>query len=154
MIRPGEVEHLRADGTIVAVRVAVAPLRDDIGRRSGEVAVCADQSYRLLAAAERRLAESRFTTVVTALSEGIVVMEADGTIRSINPAAQALLGDDVDGGGQRPADRSPPALIDTRGGPAGGEQTLGRRCSPPAVGPADQIFGIRRRAEAAGSGGR
>ena len=100
-IRPGEMTHLRTDGTSVAVRVAVAPLRDDMGQPSGEVAVCADQSYRLLAAAERRLAESRFTTVVTALSEGIVVMAADGTINSINPAAQALLGDAHRRGRQR-----------------------------------------------------
>jgi diguanylate cyclase (GGDEF)-like protein/PAS domain S-box-containing protein len=92
-VRPGEVRHVRADGTTVAVRVAVAPLRDEIGRHSGEVAVCADQSYRLLAAAERELAETRFTTVVTALSEGIIVMEADGTITSMNPAARAFFGD-------------------------------------------------------------
>ena len=63
------------------------------GRHSGEVAVCADQSYRLLAAAEHELAETRFTTVVTALSEGIIVMEADGTITSMNPAARAFFGD-------------------------------------------------------------
>jgi diguanylate cyclase (GGDEF)-like protein/PAS domain S-box-containing protein len=92
-VRAGEVHHVRADGTTVAVRVAVAPLRDEIGRHSGEVAVCADQSYRLLAAAERELAETRFTTVVTALSEGIIVMEADGTITSMNPAARRIFGD-------------------------------------------------------------
>ena len=92
-IRAGEVVHVRADGTTVSVRVAVAPLRDDTGQLCGAVAVCADQSYRLLAAEERRSAERRFTTVVTALSEGILVMESDGTISAINPAARALLGD-------------------------------------------------------------
>src|SRR5579859_109999 len=94
-VRAGEVEHLRGDGTVVAVRVSVAPLRDEMGQRCGQVAVCADQSYRLLAAAERRLAEERFTTVVTALSEGIVVVQSDGIIRSMNPAAKALLGERV-----------------------------------------------------------
>jgi PAS domain S-box-containing protein len=97
-VRAGEVEHLRADGTAVAVRVAVAPLRDEVGQPCGEVAACADQSYRLLAAAERQLAENRFTTVVTTLSEGIVVFEADGTISSTNPAARALLGNDFSEG--------------------------------------------------------
>jgi diguanylate cyclase (GGDEF)-like protein/PAS domain S-box-containing protein len=91
-IRAGEVEHQCHDGRPIPVRVSVAPLRDDIGRSSGEVAVCADQSYRLLAVRERRVAESRFTTVVSALSEGIIVMESDGRISSINPAAGALFG--------------------------------------------------------------
>jgi len=92
-VRPGEVDHIRADGTTVAVRVAVAPLRDESGQHCGEVAVCADQSYRLLAAAERAMAESRFTTVVTALSEGIIVMGSDGTISSMNPAARSFFGE-------------------------------------------------------------
>ena len=96
-VRPGEVEHVRADGTTVAVRVAVAPLRDEAGQHCGEVAVCADQSYRLLAAAERAMAESRFTTVVTALTEGIIVMESDGTINSMNPAARSFFGSDGEG---------------------------------------------------------
>ena len=84
-----------------------------MGQPCGEVAVCADQTYRLLAAAERRLAESRFTTVVTALSEGIVVMEADGTISSMNPAARALLGTSVAEGANALHAARPPPLWST-----------------------------------------
>jgi diguanylate cyclase (GGDEF)-like protein/PAS domain S-box-containing protein len=116
-VRAGEVEHLRADGTTVAVRVAVAPLRDDMGQPCGEVAVCADQSYRLLAATERRWAEGRFTTVVTALNEGIVVIESDGTISSINPAAQALFGDGVAAGANALHVLAARSLVDAHGGP-------------------------------------
>jgi diguanylate cyclase (GGDEF)-like protein/PAS domain S-box-containing protein len=107
--RAGEVTHQRSNGTSVALRVSVAPLRDEMGEPCGEVAVCADQTERLLAAAERQLAESRFTTVVTALTEGVVVIEADGTISSMNPSARALIGS---------------TLTD---GPNGPELTIGRR---------------------------
>jgi diguanylate cyclase (GGDEF)-like protein len=69
----------------------------------------------LLAAAERRLAEERFTTVVTALSEGIVVVQSDGIIRSMNPAAKALLGERVAEGSNAFALLASRRLVDARG---------------------------------------
>ncbi len=114
-VRAGEVTHLGLDGSAIAVHVAVAPLRDEMGQLSGEVAICADQTYRLLAAAERRLAESRFTTVVTALTEGIVVIDSDGSVRSVNPAAQTLLGPDVTGGANALQLIARLALVDAEG---------------------------------------
>jgi diguanylate cyclase (GGDEF)-like protein/PAS domain S-box-containing protein len=138
----GEVDHFRADGTAVAVRVAVAPLRDDMRNLSGEVAVCADQSYRLAAAAERRLAESRFTTVVTALSEGIVVMEADGTVSSINPAARMLLGDDVSEGANALGALASRSLIDANGDPMAIGQDPAALLIATGSAQQDRIFGF------------
>lgn len=116
-IRPGEVVHRRGDGSTVVVRVAVAPLRDEQQAPCGQVAICADQSYRLAAAEARRLAESRFTTVVRALSEGIVVMASDGTMTSLNPAAHELLGEEAAEGVNVLSVLATRKLVDTDGHP-------------------------------------
>ena len=82
--RTGEREHRRADGTTVAVHVSLAPV---LGA-SGYVAVCADLSERQEAAAARAAAEARFSAVVAALEEGIVLIERDGTASAENTAAR------------------------------------------------------------------
>jgi len=88
--RTGEREHRRADGTTVAVHVSLAPV---LGA-NGYVAVCADLSERQQAAAARAAAEARFSAVVAALEEGIVLIENDGTASAENAAARAILGCD------------------------------------------------------------
>ena len=87
--RSGEAEHRRADGATLLVNVVVAPLRDDLGDLTGSVAVCTDLSARL----ERRAAEARFRVVVEALEEGVIVVDRDDTIVSVNASARAMIGD-------------------------------------------------------------
>jgi diguanylate cyclase (GGDEF)-like protein/PAS domain S-box-containing protein len=142
-VRAGEVEHVRADGSGVSVRVAVAPLRDEVGQPCGEVAVCADQSYRLLVAAEREQAENRFTTVVTALTEGIVVLEGDGTICSMNPAARTLLGDAFTEGADALAQLVKLRLVDTDGAPLQPKQNPVGMALATGVSQHDAIFGFK-----------
>ncbi len=71
--------HRRADGGTLAVRVSASRMED------GFVLVGADETAR-------RRAEHRFTTVVAALNEGVMVIGPTGTIESANPAAQQILG--------------------------------------------------------------
>ena len=85
----GEVEHERASGEPLMVRVSVAPVRDEFGEHTGTVAVCTDLTEGL----ERRAAEARYRAVVAALDEGVLVVDRDGTIISVNASARAMLGD-------------------------------------------------------------
>jgi diguanylate cyclase (GGDEF)-like protein/PAS domain S-box-containing protein len=92
--RPGEVEHQRADGSTLSVQVSVSPLRDELGERSGTVAVCTDLTERL----ERQAAEARYSAVVAALDEGVVVVDRSDTVVSINGSARAVLGPAIEVG--------------------------------------------------------
>jgi diguanylate cyclase (GGDEF)-like protein/PAS domain S-box-containing protein len=92
--RAGEVEHRHADGGPLSVHVAVAPVRDELGEYAGTVAVCTDLTERL----ERRAAEARYSAVVAALDEGVIVVDRDGTLASVNASARAMLGDWLDVG--------------------------------------------------------
>ncbi|MEY7971786.1 EAL domain-containing protein [Saccharomonospora xinjiangensis] len=74
-----EAEHRRADGSALTVRVSASPME------SGYVLVCADETAR-------RAAERRYRTVVTALDEGVVVIDGCGFVSSANPAAGRILG--------------------------------------------------------------
>ncbi|PRX44609.1 PAS domain S-box-containing protein/diguanylate cyclase (GGDEF)-like protein [Prauserella shujinwangii] len=74
-----QATHRRADGTPLAIRVSAAEMN------AGYVLVCADETAR-------REAEQRFSTVVTALDEGVVVVGRDGRVESANPAATRILG--------------------------------------------------------------
>jgi diguanylate cyclase (GGDEF)-like protein/PAS domain S-box-containing protein len=92
--RPGEVEHRRADGSRFSVHVSVSPLRDQLGKPAGAVAVCTDLTERL----ERLAAEARYSAVVAALDEGVIVVDEHETITSVNASARAMLGPVVEVG--------------------------------------------------------
>jgi diguanylate cyclase (GGDEF)-like protein/PAS domain S-box-containing protein len=92
--RAGEVEHRRADGSSLNVFVSVAPVRDELGEDTGTVAVCRDLTERL----ERQAAEARYSAVVAALDEGVVVVDRGRTIVSVNASARAMLGSWLDVG--------------------------------------------------------
>lgn len=94
--RSGEHVHRRADGTSVVTLVSVAPVRDQIGEETGTVAVCTDLTERM----KRRAAEERYSSVVAALAEGVIVVEGDGTLVSFNASAQKMLGGKLVEGGQ------------------------------------------------------
>ncbi|MFC4002705.1 EAL domain-containing protein [Prauserella oleivorans] len=74
-----ETTHRSADGSRLAVRVSAAEMHD------GYVLVCADET-------PRRQAERRYSTVVAALDEGVVVVGPTGLVESANPAAGRILG--------------------------------------------------------------
>ncbi len=71
--------HRSADGTSLDVRVSAAAMAH------GYVFVCCD-----LTALHR--AEQHYEAVVTTMSEGIIVTDKDGCIKSINPAAVQIMG--------------------------------------------------------------
>ncbi len=71
--------HRAADGSERAVRVSVSRMND------GYVVLCANQTAL-------RRAEQHCQTVVASLQEGVVVLAADGSVESVNPAALRIFG--------------------------------------------------------------
>ncbi|MBV8950938.1 MAG: PAS domain S-box protein, partial [Actinobacteria bacterium] len=92
-----EAIHRRSDGTPVDVRLSVAPILEDRGV-VGSVVVCADITESRRAEAERRAAEERYTAVVEALEEGIIVTDDSGHVTAANAAAEHILGPVAIGG--------------------------------------------------------
>ncbi len=91
-MEPHESVHRRADGSPVDVRVSVAQVRD-VHAVTGSVVVCADITESRRAEAERRAADQRYTAVVEALEEGIIVTDDAGRVAAANPAAERILGE-------------------------------------------------------------
>jgi diguanylate cyclase (GGDEF)-like protein/PAS domain S-box-containing protein len=71
--------HRAADGSELAVRVSVSRMDD------GYVVLCANQTAL-------RRAEQQCQMVVASLQEGVVVITADGTVESVNPATLRIFG--------------------------------------------------------------
>ena len=92
--RAAEADHDRADGQTIRVLVSVGPVRDEIGDVTGAVAVCTDLTERL----GRQAAEERYSAAVAALDEGVLVVDRDGTVVSVNSSAQAMLGEGLSHG--------------------------------------------------------
>ncbi len=71
--------HRSGDGSELALRVSVSRMND------GFVVSCANQTAL-------RRAEQRCQLVVASLQEGVVVIAADGSVESVNPATLRILG--------------------------------------------------------------
>ncbi len=71
--------HRSADGAPLDVRVSAAVMED------GYVFLCCDLTAL-------RRAEQHFEAVVGSMAEGVIVMDKDGRIKSINPAAVHIMG--------------------------------------------------------------
>lgn len=82
IVASGGIEHAThraAEGQALEVRVSAAEMDD------GFVLVCCDLTAL-------RRAEQHFEAVVTSMTEGIIVLDKDGYIKSINPAAVRIMG--------------------------------------------------------------
>jgi predicted signal transduction protein with EAL and GGDEF domain len=77
--------HRAGDGSERAVRVSVSRLAD------GYVVLCADLT-------DLRRIEQQCQMIVASLQEGVVVIRADGTVESVNPATLRIFGGPLMGG--------------------------------------------------------
>ncbi|MGH9307545.1 MAG: putative bifunctional diguanylate cyclase/phosphodiesterase, partial [Acidimicrobiales bacterium] len=93
VVESGVRVHVHKGGRLIDTRVSLAPIVDKQGQPSGWVAVCTEITAARRAEEGRRAAEERYTAVVAALEEGIVVLDHRGQVTSYNDAAQRILGD-------------------------------------------------------------
>ncbi|MFI6778787.1 diguanylate cyclase domain-containing protein [Nocardia sp. NPDC050412] len=89
---PTEMELIRVDGEIVPVET-VSVLTAWHDHLAYQVVIHDLTAQRTAEAAQRR-AEQHFTTVVSQLEEGVVVIDRNGRIESANPAAVRIFGTD------------------------------------------------------------
>ncbi|MFI6166016.1 diguanylate cyclase domain-containing protein [Nocardia sp. NPDC051052] len=89
---PAEITLVRADGVLMPVEIVsvLTPWHDHLAYQ----VVIHDLTAQRHAEAAQRLAEQHFTTVVSQLEEGVVVIDPDGRIESANPAAMRVFGSD------------------------------------------------------------
>jgi diguanylate cyclase (GGDEF)-like protein/PAS domain S-box-containing protein len=83
-----ELRYVRRDGTEVDVSLSLAPMHDEAGQAAGIMCIVEDISRRMRDARNLLLSSKIFANT----QEGILVTDADGTIRSVNQAFVSLTG--------------------------------------------------------------
>ncbi len=78
-------------GQDLVVRSAAAPILEN-GRIVGAVAVNSDVTERKRVEEAQRQSEAHHRAVIESLAEGITVQDVSGTIRSVNPSGERILG--------------------------------------------------------------
>jgi diguanylate cyclase (GGDEF)-like protein/PAS domain S-box-containing protein len=116
----------RRDGSQLEVRATVSELKTVGGEPSGLVIVCSDESSRRQAERDRRASDERYATVVSALEEGVLVLDAEGVVETANPAAARLLGVSDSGLIGRPL-QAAVALFNEQGERLAADEYPGRR---------------------------
>ena len=86
-----ELEMTLPGGLRVLLETTITPVQID-GCAVGIVCVARDISARKIAREALRASEARNSSLVAALTEGVVLIGADGRIETCNPAAQRILG--------------------------------------------------------------
>jgi diguanylate cyclase (GGDEF)-like protein/PAS domain S-box-containing protein len=84
-----------ADGRIVDLNLAVAPLRDGNGRPLTAVVIAADATEQRIAQQALESSEARFRSLVQHLTDMVLVLADDGTVTYASPSASTFIGVDT-----------------------------------------------------------
>ncbi|WIM04898.1 MAG: PAS domain S-box protein [Candidatus Nitricoxidivorans perseverans] len=88
----GEFRNKRKDGSLYWERASISPVFDAEGRIANFMAVKENITEYKEAEAARQQAEERFRAVVTAMAEGVLLLDPEGRIVLFNAAAEGMLG--------------------------------------------------------------
>ena len=91
-VDPFETVRRAKDGRRVAVLLNVSPIKDSGGRVVGASSTARDISDRRRALEALRRSETQASAIVEAASEGIVIVNASGTIISVNRQTETMFG--------------------------------------------------------------
>ncbi len=142
----GMAEHtrltaMRRDGAEFPVEITLSPMRT----RSGEfvAAVIRDVTVSHLTSGALERSEERYRKVVSAMSEGVLIYYADGSLEPCNDAARQVLGSSA-------TDELVPSLpvdwglVDEDGSPLAGNACPGPLAIQTGAGASDKIIGLIR----------
>ena len=87
-----ETRGPRKDGQEIVCNAASTILRDDAGCAVGVLLVFRDVTFEHAAQQALRRSEERYRSVVAAMTEGVILQRADGTIDACNASAARILG--------------------------------------------------------------
>lgn len=88
----GVFHNRRKDGSLYWERASISPVFDADGKIANFMAVKENITEFIEAEEARRIGEERFRAVVTALAEGVLLLDGDGRIVLGNAAAERILG--------------------------------------------------------------
>lgn len=88
----GSFVDRRKDSTLYHVDSTIAPIREADGTLAGYVAVARDVTLQRSAEQALRNSESRLRTIFDSAADGIVTVDEDGVIESVNAAGEAMFG--------------------------------------------------------------
>jgi PAS domain S-box-containing protein len=87
-----EKEIWLGDGRVTWASTTKLPLRDSHGEIIGTFGISRDITGRKQTEEALRQSEERYRSVIAAMQDGIVLLDADGGIRACNAAAERILG--------------------------------------------------------------
>ena len=91
-VDPFETVRRAKDGRRVTVLLSVSPIKDSEGRVVGASSTARDISDRYRTLEALRRSETQATAIVEAASEGIVIVNASGSILSVNRQTETMFG--------------------------------------------------------------
>jgi PAS domain S-box-containing protein len=138
-----QLTALRRDGTEFPVEITLSPMRTSTGEFVAAIVRDVTSAHATVGALER--SEERYRNVVSAMSEGILILSADGSMEPCNETARLIL-DPASGAtdGRVPSLPSDWKLLNEDGSPLAGDAWPGPLAIQQGVSSSNKVIGLVR----------